>query len=119
MCHLVLFLPFPEALSIYILVLGVSFLFYFKVIKAMRMAPRLGKEAMLGKIVTVIKDIVPEGKIEYSSEIWSAFSEGRSFYAGDKVVIQGFWGMQHLLLVNEIPVNADYSTKGKCGLMRN
>ena len=112
MCHMILFLPFfalpvfwlfpfPIAMSIYVIILGLSILLYYKIFMAMRMDPLLGKEAMLGKIGIVIKDINPEGKIMYAAEIWSAYAKGKKFSVGDKVVIKDFWRMQ--VLVQEIP----------------
>jgi membrane protein implicated in regulation of membrane protease activity len=81
--------------------LAISILLYYKIFIAMRIDPLLGKEAMLGKIGIVIKDIAPEGKIMYMSEIWSAYAKGKKFRIGDKVVIKDFWKMQ--VLVQEIP----------------
>ena len=111
MCHLILFLPvitlpvfwffpFSTALTIYIIVVGISSFLYFLIFKAMMLKPRVGKEAMLGKTVVVIKDIAPEGKIKYTSEIWNAIADGKKFSVGEKVIIHGFWGMN--VLVKEI-----------------
>ena len=112
MCHLILFLPiftlpvfwffpFSTALTIYLIVVGISSFLYFLIFKAMTLKPRVGKEAMLGKTVVVIKDIAPEGKIKYASEIWNAMTDGKKFSVGEKVVIHGFWGMY--VMVKEIP----------------
>ena len=113
MCHLILFLPvfalpifwvfpFSTAMLIYLIIIGVSVLLYFLIFKAMMMKPRVGKEAMLGKTVEVIKDIAPEGKIKYASEIWNAIADGKKFLIGEKVIIYGFWGLN--VLVKEIPI---------------
>jgi len=113
MCHLVLFLPvftlpifwffpFPIALTIYLIILAVSLLLYFLIIKAMMAKPRVGKEAMLGKTGIVIQDIAPEGRIEYASEIWNAMTDNKIFSVGEKVVIRGFSGMN--ILVEEVPI---------------
>jgi len=113
MCHLILFLPvfalpvfwffpFPTAMSIYLIISGISLLMYFLIFKAMVMKPRVGIEAMLGKTGVVIKDIAPEGKIQYATEIWNAITYGKKFSAGEKVIINGFWGMN--VLVKEVPV---------------
>jgi len=115
MCHMILFLPFfalpvfwffpfPIAVSIYFIILGFSILLYYKIYMAMRMDPLLGKEAILGKIGIVIKDIDPEGKIIYASEIWNAYAKGKKFSVGDEVVIKDFWRMQ--VLVQEIPAES-------------
>ena len=63
-----------------------------------------GKEAMLGKMGVVIKDIAPEGKIRYATEIWNARTDGRRFSAGEKVIIHGF--LEMYVLVKEAPAEA-------------
>ena len=113
MCHLILFLPFfalpvfwffpvSTAMPIYLFILGISLFLYFKIFQAMRMNPQVGKEAMLGQTGTVIKDIAPEGKIKYATEIWNAKADGKKFSKGDKVIIHGFRGMK--VLVKEISI---------------
>lgn len=114
MCHLIFFIPFFAlpvlwifpfniALTIYLVICGISFFIYFKIFQAMRMKPWNGKEAMLGRTGLVIEDIDPEGKIRYATEIWNAISDGKKFSKGDKVIIQGFsWGLR--VRVQEIPV---------------
>jgi membrane-bound serine protease (ClpP class) len=113
MCHLIFFipffalpvfwiLPFNTALTIYSIICGISFFIYFKIFQAMRVKPRNGKEAMLGRTGLVIEDIDPEGKIQYATEIWHAIADGKKFAKGDKIIIRGFgWGLR--LLVQEIP----------------
>ena len=114
MCHLILFLPvfalpvfwffpFSTALTIYLITAGISLFLYFLIFKAMMMKPRIGKEAMLGKTGVVIKDVAPEGKIKYATEIWNAMTDGKKFSVGEIVMIHGFsWGMN--VLVKEVPV---------------
>ena len=120
MCHLILlmpvfalpvfwFFPFSTALAIYLVILGISAFLYFLIFKAMTMKPRVGKEAMLGQTADVVKDIAPEGKIKYFTEIWNAMAEGKKFSVGEKVMIQGFWGMT--VLVKEIPVETPRQQK--------
>lgn len=112
MCHLVLFLPvltlpvfwlFPisTAMPIYLIISGISLVLYFLIFKAMRMKPQVGREAMIGQTGVVIKEIAPEGKIEYAAEIWNATTDGKKLSVGDKAVIEGFWGLN--LLVKEVP----------------
>jgi membrane-bound ClpP family serine protease len=45
---------------------------------------------MLRKTGMVIQNIDPEGKIKYATEIWNAVAEGKTFNAGEKVIISGF-----------------------------
>jgi len=68
----------------------------------MRIKPRNGKEAMLGRTGLVVQNIDPEGKIQYGTEIWNAIAVGKKFAKGDKVIINGFgWGLR--VLVQETP----------------
>ena len=101
MCHLIFFLPifglpvfwifpFSIALPVYILIVGISMLLYYKIFQAIRAKVRNGQAAMLGKTGVVLQNIDPEGKIKYASEIWNAVADGKKFLAGEKVVISGF-----------------------------
>ena len=56
------------------------------------------------------RDIAPEGKIRYATEIWNAMADGKKFSAGEKVMINGFWGMH--VLVQEVPVEASLEKDG-------
>ena len=114
MCHLIFFLPifglpvfwifpFNVALPVYLFVVGVSILLYYKIYQAMRTKALNGQEAMLGKTGVVLKNIDPEGKIKYATEIWNAVAEREKFMEGDKVVINGF--SYHMrVIVAEPPV---------------
>jgi len=114
MCHLIFFVPFfalpvfwiyplNTALTIYLVICGISFFIYFKIFRAFRMKHRNGKEAMLGRTGLVIQDIDPEGKIQYATEIWHAISDGKKFSKGEEVIIDGFsYGLS--VLVQETPV---------------
>ena len=101
MCHLIFFLPvfglpifwifpFNTALPLYLFIVGISMLLYYKIYKAMRARVQNGQEAMLGKTGVVLIDIDPEGKIQYATEIWNAVARGKKFLQGEKVVINGF-----------------------------
>jgi membrane-bound ClpP family serine protease len=104
MCHIFLslpilalplfyFLPFERALPIYLMVVLVSGFLYYKIAAAMKAKVKTGKEEMIGKEAVVIEDINPEGKITIWSEIWSATADGKRFYKGQKVEVQGFHGL--------------------------
>ena len=101
MCHLIFFLPifglpvfwifpFNIALPVYLFIVGVSMLLYYKIYRALRTKVLNGMEAMLGKTGVVLKNIDPEGKIKYATELWNAVAESERFTEGDKVVINGF-----------------------------
>jgi membrane-bound ClpP family serine protease len=82
------------ALPLYLLILGISLFLYFKIFQAMRQKVKTGEEGMLGKKGVVIEDIDPEGKIQYASEIWDAFTKGTSLIKGEKVKICGLKGLK-------------------------
>jgi len=114
MCHLIFFLPvfalplfwmlpLHAALPVYLFVVGVSMLLYYKIYQAMRARVCSGREAMLGETGVVLNKIAPEGKIQYATEIWNAVSMDRKFLEGEKVVISGFsYGLR--VIVEEPPV---------------
>lgn len=122
MCHLILFLPvfglpvfwmFPlgTALPLYLVIVGVSLLLYFKIFQAMRRDVQTGQEGMLGKKGLVVEDIDPEGKIRFFNEIWDAVTKGKTFFEGEQVKISGFQGLR--LLVEEMPIKKDVDGKGR------
>jgi membrane-bound ClpP family serine protease len=90
----------------YVFIVGVSILLYYKIFQAMHAKVRNGQEAMLGKTGVVLKNIDPEGKIKYATEIWNAVAAGKNFWEGEKVVISGFsYGMR--IMVEEAPVEGN------------
>jgi membrane-bound ClpP family serine protease len=105
-------LPFATALPLYLFILGISILLYFKIFQAMRQEVKTGQEAMLGKKGLVVENIDPEGKIQFTSEIWDAVTKGKRFLKGEQVRISGFQGLR--LLVEEIPIEKDMMGKGRC-----
>lgn len=118
MCHLIFFLPifglpvfwifpFNIALPVYLSIVGISMLLYYKIFQAMGAKVRNGQEAMLGKTGVVLKNIDPEGKIKYATEIWNAVAERKKFLEGEKVVISGFsYGLR--VIVEEPSVERNY-----------
>lgn len=115
MCHLIFFLPvfglpvfwifpFNTALPIYLFIVVISMILYWKIYQAMTSRVLTGQEGMLSKTGMVIQNINPEGKIKYATEIWNAVAEGKKFLKGEKVVISGFTcGLR--LIVKEAPVD--------------
>ena len=112
MCHLILFLPvfalpvfwvlpLESALLVYLFILAISLLLYFKVFQAMHQHVQSGREGMLKKKVMVIEDIDPEGKVQYFGQIWSATGAGKNFRSGDEVIIKAFRGLS--LIVDKQP----------------
>ena len=112
MCHLIFFLPifglpifwffpFKTALVAYLIICTISVLLYYKVFQALHRKVCTGKEAMLGKTAVVTRNIDPEGKIQYATEIWHATAKGKTFLEGEKVLIKGVFGLN--LLVTDAP----------------
>ncbi len=80
MCHIIFvlpfaslllfsFLPFDEALSIFIIINAVCFFIFYKIYKVMRRKPECGKGSMIGKEGVVIEPIYSEGRVLIDSEI--------------------------------------------------
>jgi len=112
MCHLIFFLPvcalpvfwffpFKTALVVYIIICTASLFLYYKVFQAMRSKIYTGKEALLGKTGVVIRNIDPDGNIQYATEIWCATAQNKAFLEGEKVMINAVFGLN--LLVTEAP----------------
>jgi membrane-bound ClpP family serine protease len=108
MCHIILsfpilvlplffFLPFEEALPLYLAVLLVTEFLYFKIIRALRSKVRTGKEAMIDEEAVVLEDINPEGKVMVWSEIWSATANGKRIHKGQKVKVFRFNGLMAIV----------------------
>ena len=112
MCHLIFFIPifglaifwffpFKTALVAYLIICAISVLLYYKVFQALHRKVSTGKEAMMGKTAVVVRDIDPEGKIQYATEIWNATARGKTFLQGEKVLITRVLGLN--VLVTEAP----------------
>jgi membrane protein implicated in regulation of membrane protease activity len=70
-------LPWPMALPSYLALVAVSLGLYVKILQGMRQPVQTGREAMLGAVVTVTRDIASQGQVRYGNELWSAVSEQR------------------------------------------
>ena len=85
MCHLLLlmpfvslavfwFLPFGEALTVYLAILAICALLYWLIWKALRRPVATGIEGMIGGVGNVIQIGQRSAKIFYKGEIWNAVS---------------------------------------------
>ena len=103
MCHIILgmplislilfyYLPFRMAIAIYLPVLFLSLLIYYKIRKAMESVPKGGMEEMMGKEGDIIESLTPEGRIRVKNEIWYARSTV-PVMAGERGRIVGFDGL--------------------------
>jgi membrane protein implicated in regulation of membrane protease activity len=86
-------LPWPVALPSYLALVAVSLALYAKVIHGMRQPVQTGREAMLGTVATVTRDIASQGQVRYGNELWSAVSEQR-LTVGQRARIVGFDGLR-------------------------
>jgi len=117
MCHLIFFLPvfglpvflffpFNTALPVYLFLVGISMVFFWKIYQAIKSQVLTGQEGMLKKTGMVIQNIDPEGKIKYATEIWNAVAEGKKFLEGEKVVISGFsYGLRVIVEEPSVEIN--------------
>jgi membrane-bound ClpP family serine protease len=105
MCHIILaspvlalplfiFLPLDTSLPVYLAVVLVSGLVYFKVAAAMKSKIQTGLEGMKGEEAVVVEDLKPEGKVRFGNEIWTATALGEKFIKGKTVRIFGFQGLE-------------------------
>lgn len=86
-------LPWPVALPSYLALVAVSLALYTIVIQGMWRPVQTGREAMLGAVVTVTRDIASQGQVRYGNELWSAVSEQR-LTVGQRARIVGFDGLR-------------------------
>jgi len=97
MCHFLLvlpfvslilfsFLPFNQALPLYLLILLFCAILYWLIWKAMRRPVSTGIEGMIGGVGKVIQIGEKSAKIFYKGEIWDAFSADQ-ISLGDSVEI--------------------------------
>jgi membrane protein implicated in regulation of membrane protease activity len=104
MCHLVLLLPifglivfwiWPLSISlpVYLVILMLSGLIYFALLKAMHKPVVTGREGLIGESVDVIDMLNHNGHVRYEGEIWEAYSND-SLIKGDKAIILEINGLK-------------------------
>jgi membrane-bound serine protease (ClpP class) len=97
MCHVILLMPFiglvvfwiwplSTALPVYLVILSLSGIIYFALLKAMHKPVVTGREGLIGESVDIIDMSNHNGHVRYEGEIWEAYSED-SLYKGDKAII--------------------------------
>lgn len=98
MCHLVLLMPliglgvfwlwpFSVAMPVYLVILFISGLVYFAMLRAMHRPVTTGKEGLIGKSAEVIDIAGFRGHVRVHGEIWEAIFED-SFQKGDTGIIK-------------------------------
>ncbi len=99
MCHLILLMPLiglvvfwiwplSIALPVYLVILTVSGMIYWLIMKSMHRPVTTGPEGMIGKVVSVIDMSHHIGHVRAGGAIWRAESND-SLHAGDKATILG------------------------------
>jgi membrane-bound ClpP family serine protease len=76
-------LPLVYALPIYVVILVMSGLLYYAMIKAMSCRVTTGKEGLIGEPVEIIEMSGHHGRVRVHSEIWQAESDD-ALQKGDK-----------------------------------
>ena len=91
---LVLFIYFlwQVALPLYVIILIASLALYWKIIKAQRRTPVMGKRAMIGDPAMVVSVKEGEVEVDYQGEIWRAVSS-QPLRIDQKVIIEGVEGL--------------------------
>jgi membrane protein implicated in regulation of membrane protease activity len=91
---LVLFVYFlwQVALPLYVIIFIASLALYWKIIKAQRRIPVMGKRAMIGDQAAVVKAAGDDIEVHYQGEIWRAVSS-QPLHIDQKVIIQGVEGL--------------------------
>jgi len=83
-----------SALAFYIPIVIMSGWLHLTMHRCKHARPRNGLAAMLGEPAVVIKDLDPEGKVDFRGEIWNAITPGRNIPQGQGVIILGARGLQ-------------------------
>ena len=80
--------------SVIITAVGITSLFFLFVVgmglKAQRVKPAMGLEAMIGETGQSISELNPAGTVRMHGEIWRAISPAGLIQEGRKVVVTGF-----------------------------
>ena len=80
--------------AVIITAVGVTTLFFLFVIglglKAQRVKPVMGLDAMVGEIGQSLSELNPAGTVRIHGEIWKAFSAAGLIPEGEKIVVTGF-----------------------------
>lgn len=104
MCHIIFilpfvslllfhFLPFEEALPLFVIINALLLFLYYEIYKVMKRRPESGKAAMIGKEVTVLEEISSEGRVSIGNELWFAVSD-ETLRPGERCIVVGFEGLR-------------------------
>lgn len=104
MCHIIFilpfaslllfnFLPFEEALPLFVIINALLLFLYYEIYKVMKRRPENGKAAMIGKEGVVVQEIASEGRVLIGNELWFAVSDD-NLKPGEKCIVVGFEGLR-------------------------
>jgi membrane protein implicated in regulation of membrane protease activity len=89
---LFIFLVWPVALPLYLIILIGSIAIYWKIIQAQRRRPVIGERAMIGHRAIVVRAEGSDIDVEYEGEIWRAMSV-QPLHRDQQVIIEGVEGL--------------------------
>ncbi len=89
---LFIYLLWQVALPLYVILLIASLALYWKIIRAQRRRPAIGKRAMVGDQAVVVRTEADEVEVEYQGESWRAISS-QPLQPGQKVTIEAVEGL--------------------------
>jgi membrane protein implicated in regulation of membrane protease activity len=97
-------LPLPQATASYVVILLISGVRYWVIVRAMRRRPKYGVERMIGTAAMVVSKLRPQDEAEYivrvRGELWSADSSD-DLKPGETVTILAVQGIK--LVVGKSP----------------
>jgi membrane protein implicated in regulation of membrane protease activity len=86
------FLPWQLALLLYLPILVVSVIGFWKGLQALRRPPVSGENTMIGERAVVMDAVDGRIEVHYEGEIWRAVSS-RPLHKGQQVIIEGVDGL--------------------------
>ena len=89
---LFLILSWQIALPLYVMGVVISLALYWKIIKAQRRTPVMGRRAMIGDSAMVVSVKEGEVEVDYQGEIWRAVSS-QPLRIDQKVIIEAVEGL--------------------------
>ncbi len=128
MCHLLLvlplvslglffFMPFEQALSLYILILLLCSILYWLIWRAIRRPVTTGIEGMIGGTAQVIQNGRGTAKVFFRGEIWDAICRD-DLSPGASVEVTGWERLERMKLIVQNKTRPqkqdDSHSRGKC-----
>ena len=89
---LFLILSWQIALPLYVMGIVISLALYWKIMKAQRRRPAVGKRAMIGDQAVVVRVEADEVEVEYQGKTWRAVS-AQLLHMDQKVIIEAVEGL--------------------------